>query len=372
MQFKDIEGHRQEIGKLISMADSHKLPHALLFHGPSGIGKTAIARAFIQYINCEQPEAGDSCGRCASCIQTAKLNNPDVHYIFPVYPKGISSEHAEEWEQFLNDYPYMSKEKWLEAIKAGNSQPCIYVNESAEILRLGALSTYGNGYKIFLIWQPERLQPPAANKLLKIIEEPFEDTLFIFVSNNPGEIMPTILSRLQSIEFKPLPDTEMINFLKIQGKTEEEARAITRIVRGDMNKALMLMQETGEYQEFARMFISVMRACYARKMTDLRTHADNFASYGREKSLRLLEYFSRMIRESFISNLKCERLESMTSEEKKFVERFGPFINAANIEEMISETDRAREDIFRNANQKIVWFDYLIELTRLIRTNNKI
>lgn len=372
MQFKDIAGHGNEIGKLVGMAESHKIPHALLFHGPKGIGKTATARAFIQYIFCQNPQEGDSCGKCAACLQTSKLNNPDVHYIYPVYPKGISSEHSEEWDRFLKEYPYMSVEKWPEAIKAGNSQPQIYVDESAEILRLSTLSAYGDGYKIFLIWQPERLQPAAANKLLKIIEEPFADTIFIFVSNNPGEIMPTILSRLQAIEFRPLPETEMMSYLGRLGKSEEESASIARIAHGDMNKVAMLLRETGEYQDFAVHFISTMRACYARKMPELRTYADQFAAYGREKSMRLLDYFARMLRESFISNLKCEKLEAMTTAEKQFVEKFGPFINSANIEEMLSETDRAREDISRNANQKIVWFDYLIELTRLIRTNNDI
>lgn len=377
MQFKEIVGHKQEIEKLVNMADSGKVPHAMLFHGPSGIGKTAAARAFIQYINCDNPSGGDSCGKCAACLQTSKLNNPDVHYTFPIVKNGssdlkLSEEYSEEWAGYLKEYPYMWPEKWNEAIKAGNSQPIIYVSESAEIMRLSSLSAYGKGYKIFLIWQPEKLQPAAANKLLKIIEEPFSDTIFIFISNNPGGIMPTIRSRLQGIEFRRLPEEEILKYLSLNGKSGDEALSIARIARGDMNKASMLMQSAGEYQEFALMFISVMRACYARKMPELRDYAEKFAGYGREKSMRLLDYFARMLRESFISNLSCDKLEAMTTGEKNFVARFGPFINAANIEEMVKETDRAREDISRNANQKIVWFDYMIELTRLIRTKNKV
>lgn len=372
MKFSDIKGNKKQIEKLVGMADRKKVPHALLLHGPAGAGKMLTARAFIQYLNCENPVNGDSCGRCPSCLQTEKLNNPDVHYIYPVLKRdkmdGLSSEYSEEWKQFLEKYPYMPQEQWYDALKAGNSTPIIYVAESAEILRLSSLSSYGKGYKIFLVWLPEKMRTDAANKLLKVIEEPFEDTLFIFVSNNPSAIISTIRSRLQSIEFSPFSEEEVAGILMQEGKSESEARSIARISKGNLNTALLHLENGGELEEFSSLFIGVMRAAYARMMVELRDYADKFSEFGREKSIRLLDYFARMVRESFISNLKCERLEGMTATEKNFVERFGPFINAANVEELSSQIDRAREDISRNGNLKIIWFDFLIELTRLIRT----
>lgn len=377
MKFGDIVGHKEGIAKLVSMADMKRIPHALLLHGPTGIGKMALARAFIQYINCSNPSGGDSCGQCPNCLQTAKLNNPDIHFIYPIIKRSspsrtISSDYADEWREFISESPFMPVEGWLAKLEAGNSSPIIYKDESEEILRLSSLSSYGRGYKIFVIWQPEKMNEAAANKLLKVIEEPFRDTLFILVSNNPSELMPTIRSRLQDVAFKSLPEKDIIDFFVSRGKSPEEARSLSKIAAGNINKASELVSSEGEHSRFNSDFINVMRACYARKMVDLKNYADSFAGYGREKSLRLLDYFARMTRESFISNLKCEALEAMTVDEKKFVERFGPFINAANVEEICHEINRARNDISRNANQKIVWFDLFIELTRLIRTKGGI
>lgn len=371
MKFNDLPGHSGEKSKLASMADSGKLPHAILLHGPSGVGKMQCARAFVQYLFCTDRSGGDSCGRCPACLQTAKLNNPDVHYVFPIVKKDkadLSSNFTEEWKEFIDHHPYMPPEEWLDLIEAGNSRPMIHVTESEEILRQSSLSAYADGYKVFVIWQPEKMNADAANRLLKVIEEPFSDTLFILVSNSPGEILPTIRSRLQDVEFKALEPAEMTDWFRRHGKTTEEAVMLAKISKGNMNRALLLVDRESEFGDFTRDFMGIMRAAYARKMPELKNYADTFASYGREKSLRLLDYIARMLRESFISNLKCSYLEQMTEEERNFVARFGPFINASNVEEICRETDRARDDISRNANQKIVWFDFLIELTRLIRT----
>ncbi|MCH5214818.1 MAG: DNA polymerase III subunit delta [Muribaculaceae bacterium] len=371
MKFSDIIGHKEEIRRLREMADSEKLPHALLLHGPSGIGKFTTALAFVQYLGCTSRRNGDSCGVCPACRQASELSNPDVHFVYPVTkkrsPKPLSTDFAEEWRAFLGDHPYMPEEEWLKKLDAGNSRPLIYVTESAEILRLSSLSAYGTGYKIFVVWLPEKMNAEAANKLLKVIEEPHSDTLFIFVSNNPAEIIPTIKSRLQGIEFKKLSDAEIAAYLEGEGVDPDAAEDLARIAKGDINKASAFTSHDGEFAEFAGLFIEVMRAAYARVMPELRRLSDAFASFGREKSLRLLDYFGRMLRESFISNLHQDRLLAMSAQERSFVAKFGPFINNLNIENLSKEVAKAHEDISRNANQKIVWFDLFIQLSRLIR-----
>lgn len=366
--------HSEEMRKLASIADSGRVPHAILLHGPSGIGKMAAAIEFVKYLNCTSRSDGHSCGHCPSCLQTAKFNNPDLHFIFPIIkrtspPRALSSDYAEEWKEFVSRYPYMPPEKWLEFLEAGNSRPLIHVNQSEEILRLASLSSYGDGRKIFVVWQPEKMNLEAANKLLKVIEEPYSDTLFILVSNSPGEIIATIRSRLFSVEFLPVGQAEMIPLLEDRGFTVSQAAEIASMAKGNLNTLYELIDSEGERSEFAALFIDVMRSSYGRNMPRLKSLADSFAAFGREKSLRLLKYFSTMIRESFVSNLRCDALLSMTADERNFVAKFGPFINAANVEEMARQTDRAYEDISRNANQKIVWFDFMVELCRLIRTN---
>lgn len=372
MKFSDIIGHEKAKERLRAAVDSARLPHAILLHGPSGVGKTRLARALAQYVNCTGRAGGDSCGQCPACRQTEALNNPDIHYIYPVVKKPstdkpVSTDFSDEWKKMLEQHSYMPMEAWLDLLDAGNSQPQIYVYESQEIIRTASLSAFGSKYKIFLIWLPEKMNIDTANKLLKAIEEPYGDTLFILVSNNPGAIIPTINSRLQKIELEPLPSSDIVDFLVSKGKTFEEASSLARIAGGNMNKASALAERGGETDEFPSLFIDVMRCCYARKITNLRNHADNFASFGREKSLRLLLYFSRMIRESFISNLRIPALSAMTENEESFVAKFGPFINAANTELLMKEIDDAYNDIMRNANQKIVWFDLFLTLTRLIR-----
>lgn len=371
MKFSDVTGHESAKERLRHAADSGRIPHAILLHGPSGIGKLRLARAFAQYVNCTNHKDGDSCGVCPACRQTAALNNPDIHYVYPVLNKRsstpLSSDYAEEWKRMLENNSYMSPEQWQIEIEAGNAQPQIYVDESAEIIRLSSLSTYGAKYKIFIVWLPEKMNVSTANKLLKVIEEPFEDTIFIFVSNNPGAIIPTINSRLQHIQLDPLPSADIIEFLVKKGKSYEEATNLAKIARGNMNKAEELAENGNESEEFASIFIEVMRACYSRNITTLRLFSDSFAAYGREKSMRLLTYFNRMIRESFISNLHIPTLNAMTQDEGVFVSKFGPFINAINVERMMGAVDDAYGDITRNANQKIVWFDLFLIITQLIR-----
>lgn len=372
MRFSDIAGLEQEKRRLREMVDSGKIPHAILLHGKEGIGKTMLARALVQYINCKDRRDGDSCGHCPSCLQTMNLNHPDVHFVYPVTKKKssspVSKDYIEEWRTMLENYPFMQPEKWLETISAGNTQPVIYVTESEEIVRISSLTTYSSEYKIFLIWQPEKMNQEAANKLLKVIEEPFSDTLFILVSNEESKLLPTVRSRLQGIKVMPQTDVEIAGWLASKHNLpEKECLRIARIADGNPVKAEELVRNEGEIKEFTNYFIETTRNAYARKVDELRNLSEKFAALGREKSMRLLHYFSRMVRENFIFNLKVESLTAMTREEEAFSLRFSPFINYRNIEEISNEIDRAISDVGRNANQKIVWFDLMLRLMVLLR-----
>lgn len=372
MKFADIIGNEVAVDAVRSMVDSRQIPHALLISGPSGIGKMALARALIAYINCENPHDGDSCGVCPSCRRIAAGNNPDIHYIYPIYKvKGSrlerSSDYAEEWKRMLAESPYMDMTHWMSLMNGANSQPKIYVDDANEITAIAALSSYSDKYKIFIIWLPERMQPEAANKMLKILEEPLPDTLFIAVSNDPGAILPTIYSRLRRIEMRPPSPFEIEKYLIGEGVSAAYAPTLANLAEGSLLKADQLIAAEGETKEFAEIFRAVMRDAYSRKVTDLRNKADELAALGREKSIRLLDYFARMTRENFIYNLCTPPLNVMTPDESTFSSRFAPFVNVANVESISNAIDDARRDISRNGNSKLIWFDFMVLLMIFLR-----
>ena len=354
------------------MVNTDRIPHALLLAGPPGIGKYRIARALAAYINCENRHDDDSCGVCPACRRFAAGSDPDVHEVFPIYKlkssgKTLAEDYREEWARFIKKSPYMDFALWMELMKAGNSQPQISVEQSDRISAEAAVSAYSNRYKIFLIWLPEKMGLQAANKLLKVIEEPFADTLFICVSNDPGSILPTIHSRLRRVDFRKPDSSEVSQALLQSGVSPASSQAIARIAEGSLQKAFALASDAGETQEFFGYFASAMRAAYARMANALKEYSETFSAMGREKELRLLDYFARMTRENFIANLCTPPLNAMTLDEEKFSSRFSPFINAANAELIINEIDSAKRDISRNGNGKLIWFDFLLRLMMLLR-----
>lgn len=371
MRFADIIGNNEATTALRSMADSGRIPHAMLIHGPEGIGKMIAARAFISYLNCENPRNGDSCGVCPSCRRIEAGNNPDIHYVYPVRktssPKrSTSTDYIEQWHRFLKESPYMDQATWLSLIEAENSQPAIYVDEAEAIAEAASMSAYADKYKIFLIWLPERMRPDTANKLLKLIEEPYEDTLFICVSNQPSLILPTISSRLRPVEMRPPGQDVIMNALLGRGVSQISARNASRLAEGSLQRAFSLLAQEGETEEFSGIFKDSMRLAYARKVGEMRRLSENLASMGREKNLRALDYFARLTRENFIANLSIPPLNIMTEDEEAFSQRFSPFIHSGNVEKIITEIGLARRDISRNANSKLVWFDFLLRLMLLL------
>lgn len=371
MRFSEIPGHENVKARLRSMVDEDRLPHALMLCGPAGVGLLAMGRALAQYIHCQDPEKSrrqDSCGRCPACLQHRSLNNPDIHYSFPIVKKKsegliVSADYAQRWREYLELGVYASWEDWLQVSNVGNSQPAIYVEESAEIVRRMNLSNYSARYKIALIWLPERLQTEAANKLLKIIEEPFADTRFILVSIDPASILPTISSRTQRVELSSLRPAEIASLLERDyGLDRDAARAVAERADGSMGAAIGLASARGERTEFAPMFRDMMRKAYSKDVKGLRLMADDIAAMGREKSRRFLVYCCDMVRENFICNMRVPELLTMDPEEMRFSSRFSPFINSANVERMLESFTEASADIARNAAPKIVLFDTLLQL----------
>lgn len=373
MRFCDISGHDNVKHSLRSLIESGRIPHAVMLSGPSGIGKMLLARAFVQYLHCENRSAGEPCGHCPSCRQHQNLMNPDLHFVFPVIktskPKrSISDDYIEEWKNMLEKDPFMSYSLWISMLVAENKQPTIYADEADAIAAKAILSPMQEKIKVFIIWLPEKMQLAAANKLLKLIEEPYPDTMFVLVSNDPGAVLPTVFSRVQRFNMLPLPDETVAQRLVEHGLPEEEARGVAALAEGSLGEAIQLCTFHEENHVFESLFREIMRCAFARKVGTLRVRADELSSMGREKLRRFLSYCARMVRENFIYNLRMPQLSLMTPDEEQFSYRFAPFIHHANVEDMMREFARAENDIARNANPKIVLFSLFLALCSLIRT----
>lgn len=373
MTFNDIISHDAAKKHLRQIVDSERIPHAILIEGQPGIGKFMLARAFAQYIHCENRQNGDSCGTCPSCIQHQSFNHIDTHFIFPIIKRGnnkpsISDDFIDDWREFLTENPYMDFEDWLTKLNNINAQPHIYVDESIDIIRKLNFTAHKAKFKIVLLWLPERMKLECANKLLKLIEEPYNDTLFIMVSNDSKQILPTIYSRTQRIELLRLGDETIANVLATKYSMDyNEALSIAHITDGDMNKAEKEIQLSKETSKFFEMFVTLMRLAYQRKISELKRWSNDIASLGREQSMQFLNYCQRLIRENFIYNLNVNELNYMNKNESQFSMNFARFITERNVQKLIEVLNKAQSDIMGNANAKIVFFDLSVKIILLLK-----
>ena len=371
MKFSDIIGNEKAINQIRHIVDSDHIPHALLLHGDPGIPKLALARATAQYIHCTNRTDGDSCGHCPSCLQHQSLNHGDTFFSFPVTGKGentTSDMFIAEWRKFITDSPIENYEYWLTLLKNENAQPLIYAAESNAILRKMSLSSFTAKYKILIMWLPEKMNEPCANKLLKLIEEPDPDSIFILVSNSAKDILPTIFSRTQRIELMR-PSVEQIAqyFSSTLATDYDQALVAAAAADANVTQALQNLEASSETKAFHEQFVRLMRLAYMRDLKSLKAWSELIADYKREKSRRFLAYCARMVRENFIYNLHVPQLNYLTAEEQQFSSRFAPFINETNVQQMVAEFSSAANDIQRNANAKIVLVDLAVKITILIK-----
>lgn len=374
MRFADILGHNDIKDTLRNLADRNKIPHALLFEGSSGIGKFALARAFAQYIDCQDRKDGDSCGHCPSCIRHQAFTNIDTHFVFPVVKREkdtrppVSDDFIDDWKDYLDGRVHMDFNQWIKHLDKKNAQPTTYVTESEALLHKLSFASRNSKYKIVLWWLPEKMNLEAANKLLKLIEEPYEDTLFLLTSDNPQQIIETIYSRLQRIKVRPLSDETIADELENKYAVERaDAMMIAHNASGSMSAAIQALDSRSTDSEFLAMFISLMRLAYQRKVADLREWANNLAFMGREAEAKFYEFANRLIRENFIYNFHIPQLNYLNKEELDFSRNFARFITVNNVEKLIETFDNAKTDILGNGNGKIVNLDVAIRIILLLK-----
>ena len=371
MYFKDIIGQQEVIERLVKDAQQGTVPHALLFCGPEGTGKLQTAIAFSRYLLCRDKGSGtDSCGTCPSCVKMDKLVHPDLHFVFPVINKSktagrstVSDDEIATWREFVLENRYFGFEDWMNAIDADNKQARIFVTESESINYKLALKSVEGGYKIVIVWHAEKMKAECANSLLKLLEEPPSGTVFILISDTPEQMLETIVSRTQRIEFKriPLSDIESSLTGPGYGLAHETAGKIAHFSGGSWLKAIKALKINAESEEFLDYFMQLMRLTYGRKLKELKAWSENMASGGREWQKRFLEYCQRMIRENFICNFHEPELNYMTEREEQFSTRFAPFVNERNIIGLMEIISDAQRDIEQNVNSKMVFFDLTLK-----------
>ena len=370
--FNEIIGQQEYIESIKYAIDNNRLPHALLISGKEGTGGLVLAYATAQYLMCPERMNGDACGECPQCIQISKLQHPDLHFIYPVVKKdkeNISTDFLQQWRKAFIDNPYLTLNDWIDALGGENKQANIFVAEANNIVRELSTKPYESDYRVMIVWLPEKMREDAANKLLKIIEEPYEKTHFIFVSNDPEHIIGTILSRVQRINLPPISDNEIADALISKGCQPDTANDIARMAHGSYVKALKLVNENEEQRFFFEKFCAMMRLSYARKLFDMKEWSDEMASLSREKLKAYLQYAQNLIRENFIMNINNPDLNYMNAEERQFSTRFHLFVNEKNVEGIIEELAKAENDISQNVSEKMVFFDLSLKLIMLLKQN---
>lgn len=373
MLFKDIIGQEAVKKRLIKEVQEGRVAHAQLFTGPEGVGKLPTAIAYARFLLCQNRNEDDACGSCPSCKMINKLSHPDLHFVFPVINKAkapkktVCDDVIASWREFVLENPYFNINHWLNEMGAENQQATIYTAESEEISRKLALKSSQGGYKVMIIWLPEKMQEECSNKILKILEEPPTQTVFLLVSEQPEFLLQTIRSRTQQIEFKRLPSEAIqMNLEQHLGINPGDARHIAHLANGSYLTALEAIHINEEKALFFDMFVMLMRLSYQRKVKEIKQWSEQVASWGREKQKNFLLYCQGLVRENFIYNFRMDELNYMTDEERNFSTRFARFINERNVMGIMDELTIAQRQIEQNVNAKMIFFDFGLKMIVLL------
>jgi len=375
MNFAQIPGHKETKEKLIKSVHEERVSHAQMFSGPEGCGALALALAYAKYVSCENRTPDDSCGTCKSCVKYEKMIHPDLHFVFPVIKdkkntEPVSDVFIEQWREFVTKSPYFTLNSWLNSIEVENAQGLIFASEAGEIIKKLNLKTFESDFKIMIIWLPEKMHQAAANKLLKLLEEPPEKTLFLLVSDDPDKLPSTILSRCQIVKIPLFTEDEVREFLKAgSGAGEDKAADIARVANGNIIRAVELFENEDSSLGKLASFKSLMRFAWKRDIISLINWSEEMAVTGREAQKNFFSFSLRLLRENLMLSLDQlkNNLVYLAGEEASFSGNFHPFINQKNIYPLTDEFNLAFSHIEANGNAKIIFLDLALKVTRLIR-----
>lgn len=379
MIFSELLGHEHIKKHLTHSANQGRIPHAQLFIGPEGTGTLPMAIAYAQYIICNNT-SHENTGSNESCnLKFNHLSHPDLHFVYPtvttdeVKTKPKSLDFIQEWRQFINENPYGGLFDWYKILGVQNKQGEIRVEDAQEIVKSLSLKSHEGGYKVMIIWMADKMNIAASNKLLKLLEEPTDKTVFILISENEENIIQTIRSRCQVLNFNALPEITICQTLVSRFQIDEKtALKIAHQAQGNYNKAMQLLHHNNEELPFEEWFVLWIRAAFKAKgnaaaIQDLIAWSEQIAGLGRETQKKFLNYCIEFFRQALLLNYQSDTLVYFDPNVDNFkLEKFAPFVNGNNIVAIFKELSDAIYHIERNGNVKIILTDLSIKLTRLI------
>lgn len=363
MNFDNIIGQDDAKARLTGMLDNNRIPHAIMFCGPQGSGKLPLALAFAHMLLCR--DANDE-------AMLREWAHPDLHFSLPVYKKKasdhpVTDDFIAQWRELLGRKLYFDVEDWIAAIKADNQQLVHYVYESDALQQKLQLKAGRGGRRVVVVWMPERMMVQAANKLLKLIEEPPAETYFLLVSEEPDTVLGTIQSRTQRIHIPALGEDDIAGALASAHNVDSEtARSMAHVAQGSYTAAIKRLEAENEERQFFNLFVRLMRLSYMRRIKDMRAWSEEVSDMGREAQKRLLDYCQRLIRENFIYNFGHGELCYETHEEEAFSTNFARFVNEKNVIPIMEQLALCQRDIEQNVNPRMVFFDFALKMIVLL------
>lgn len=379
MRFSDIVGSSQLKSTLRINIDSGRIAHAQIFEGRSGFCSLAYALAYAQYLNCKSPVDGDSCGMCNSCLKNSSLEHPDTFFI---YPTGValgkkgkkddykSTDFITTWRNMvLTSSPQgcFTESEWYQTSgiggEKGNSQGSIGRGEADYIMEQMNYSPIDGGFRVFIIWLPERMNNAAANALLKLFEEPADKTIFLFVSEQPSQVLPTIVSRTQSVTIPAMISEDISDYLVSHFDTApDKAISIAAVVNGDIGEAIRLVNDDNVTNAEQELFTTLTRCCYSANIDGIMEWVEEFIILNKEQQKKFFRESVSIIRSSFMTSIGSKDLAYCYGETRDFVSNFHKVINRNNIEPLITEFERTHKELSQNGNARIVVTHFALSL----------
>ena len=375
MFFSEIIGQEILKSRLVQTVKENRISHAWLFFGPEGAGALPLAVAFSGYILCTNRGETDACGTCAGCNKNSKYIHPDLHFVFPVNKTRsvekdniVSDDFMSEWRNFLLKNPYGRLTQWFDLIDLENKQGIINTEESKRLAGKLNLKSFESDYKVVILWQPEKMNDQASNKLLKLLEEPPPMTIFILVSEYPDQLLTTVKSRCIPVKVPRISNKELTDAL-VNKHQLDQTRAINieRLASGNYLKAIDLISESDDIRYNFEKFRELMRSCFKKSIPEIIKLSEELATLTREKQKSFLEYGLRILRECLALHFNATGIVYISDEEQEFTSNFAPFINGNNIVPLTNELNKAIQDVERNANGRIVFLDMALKLSALIK-----